>query len=1227
MALFESGPRKTLKKIRKFADEGSVNKVSSTVKEEKGILLEESDVALELVELLLDIGHPNLASSVGEEVMRRHRQIATEVRNLFIGRLNEFSRSTDLLRVTWRSFMDMHDFRGALELLRKADEIAVNSLFDIIREKMQSSMRFDGTVHPEADQASLVEWALYLHRERRSGEAIDFLWKVCREVEFPHRDIPLLAFWIGNQIKDLDSLYFTSLMGIAAVSGKMDQALQFASKLADSEPNQDEATDAANVIEKYLLPHDRSGRSAALLAEMYTAAGKTDAASKTLEGIYGQSLDREELESAIEDLVAHPDSGAAPLILSAQMNLEKGRLGEAMESVDRAFEAGDAEPDKLIEVCRDIIGKTGDTAGNIAMKLAHFLTENGDVEDAVVALIPIVDADSSWVFEHVQRLIVRDRNNASVLSLLAAILFETGNREKASATLEHLSKRRDKKFCSDSAAVLDLMQKQVDKYPDLLQARALFRLRSEREMEAAEDWFKLLLKGKSPVEEGQHLLYREDIQVGTVADIVGAGFQPSTPWQALIVALVCLRENNAEQANSYLGRAMEDPELQDDIVNRIDTMPEEQRAQLDLRTILTRVSEGPAAEKVASILQKIKGDEEWKVALATSLKWDNPAEVSQFRFKYLISRNRIVLAGSSFESGSIGEPLIESVAQACAETVKDNYSKAVELLEKPVVRPWSSEMARRVLEFILPRSPANGTVIRKLIARSFRTEKKYEEAAGILEPVLEEEGVLELLEEMVETNPGEYALVRSLTRASGLGGDFDKFHKYSAVMLELGSESAEEVVNMATALGQTGPSGEAFVYAARIATRYRIQTDIDGLITSAVVLLPEIAGEGLLKEFHRMGPIPRALCALASGDGEEFSRVLRSSEDLAMPLNPELLEKALSAWKPEEDGEALLLLAGKAVSGDLVAEGEDILCSIASSGEEPWKTRASRQLLEEAVAGRLDRTRFWKSVKADTVIAEAMERLVPDDYATIDAEELKAMAPAVLNSGQGIRRLFQLAEDEAFFPKDNIQLRRQLAESCIRNLEAMPPEEGLTESETVKLINILFSAGMNSKAVEVAREKGSDDVLAILRRSLQEARTAAGEDTSADADPLEGAYDLVLSGRPDRALELLEGIGEESHRLMDTRALALWSMGYRQQAIHMWMNDYRTTSDSDSLKRLFWALEQSGAHMEKTALRRFIAGKYPGVAGVLSRRDRDYDPSKLETISGLWVEEGIEGEK
>lgn len=1219
MALFESGPKKTLKKLRKFADEGSVNKVSSTVKEEKDALLEEPEVALELLELLLDIGHPNLASSVGEEVMRRHRQIAMEVRNLFIGRLNEFSRSTDLLRVIWRSFMDMHDFRGALNLLRQAEEITVNSLFDMIREKMQSSMRFDGSVHPEADQSSLVEWALYLHRERKSGEAIDFLWKVCREVEFPHRDVPLLAFWIGNQISDLDSIYLISLMGIAAVSGKMEQALQFSSKISDSEPSPDEATDAAGVIEKYMVPNDRSGRSSALLAEMYTAAGKTEAASRTLENIYGQSLDREELESAIEDLVAHPESGAAPLLLSAQMNLEKGRMREAAEAVEKAFDAGDAQSGKLIDVCRKLIEKTGDRTGGIAMKLAHYLTESGETEDAVFALLPIVDVDASWVFEHLQTLLSRDRNNASVLALLAAVLYETGKKDKAAATLDHLSKRRDKMFCSDAAEVLDVLENQVQKYPALREARALFRLRSEREQDAAEDWFRLLLQGRTPVPEGQQLLKKEDIQAGTVSDIVDSGFTPSSPWQAMIAALVCLREENAEQAEPYMRQAMKDPGLQQEIVDRINRMPEEQREKMDLRTILTGVSEGPAAKTVASILEKIEGDAEWKVALATSLRWDNPAEVAQFRFRYLISRNRIVLAGTSFEEGSIGEPLIESVARACAETVRDNYAEAVRLLEKPVVRPWSSSMARRVLEFILPRSPSSGTAIRKLIARSYVTEKNFEEVSAILEPVLEEEGILELLEEMVEKNPGEQSLVHSLTRAAGLRGDFQRFHEYSALLLELDPETAAEVVELASSLTSGESSGPACLYAARIASRYGIQTDVDDLISRSILSDPDTADRDLLKEFHRMGPVPRALCALGGGDAGGFVEALRSNEDVSVPLNGKLIEKAISAWSPVEEGEALLGLADEAIREGYTEQAEDIICSVASEGVEPWRIEASRKLLERAVKGNIDRVRFWESVSEATVIAEALEKLVPDDYGDIDEAELRAIAPAVLRSGQGIGRLFQLADDDVLFPPDDMQLRKALAESCLENLRRMD-DDSLSGAETEKLVGILLSAGMLREAVDIARSEGSNGVLARLRKGLAESRARL------DSEGLDGAYDLIISGRPARALEILDRMDDDSHRVMDARALALWDMGYRQQAVHVWMDDYRKSGTAESLKRLYWALDQSGAGIESIAVRRFMAGKYPGAAGMLSG-GKEFDPKRLETISGLRMDTGIEGEK
>ncbi|MCD4775602.1 MAG: hypothetical protein K8S15_06060 [Candidatus Aegiribacteria sp.] len=1213
MALFESGPRKILKKIRKFASEGSVNRVSSTVKEEKDVLLEESTVALELVELLLDIGHPNLAASVGEEVMRRHRQIAREVRNLFIGRLNEFSRSTDLLRVTWKSFIDMHDYRGAINILRQADEITVSSLFDIIREKMQSSMRFDGSVHPEADQASLVEWGLCLHREQRSGEAIDFLWKVCREVEFPHRDISLLSFWVGNQVKELDSTYWISLMGIAAVSGKMDRALQFANKLSDSEPSPDEAVDAASVIEKWMVPADRSGRSAAILAEMYTAAGKTEAASRTLEGIYSESLDREELESAIEDLVAHPDSGAAPLLLSAQMNFEKGRIPEAIEAVEKAFKTEDADSTKLISICRDILAETGDHSGTVAVELAHYLVDNGEIKDAVFSLIPIVDGDATWVFEQIQSLISRDRNNASILSLLAAVLFETGKRGKASATLEHLSKRTDKRFCGDAAAVLDAMENQVEKYHELREARALFRLRSERSQDASEDWFILLMKGKSISPEGQQLLTKDGTTVGSVEKITQSIFTPGAPWQALVVAQICLRENNIKMASDYLSQAMDSNELQEGIINRIGKLPNNLRDQLDLKEILTRISVGTAAEGVSSILEKLEGNEDWKVALATELKWDNPAEEAQFKFKYLISRNRIILAGSSYVEGSIGEPLIESVAQACSEIIRDKYQEAVDFLKKPVKRPWSSSMARIVLEFILPKAPSLGVEIRKLIAESFKTEKRFDDVSVILNPVLKEDGVLELLESMIEDHPGEYALTDSLTRTASIRADFQRFHKYSAVMLDLSSETAENIVNLAVSLAADSSSGDAYLYAARVASRYRISVDIDNLITKAVLLLPELSREGLNKEFHAMGVAQAALCAVASANAQEFNRIYEDNPGVSVPLNEKILDIADEHWTPEKNAEALLVLAEQAISGGFSQRAENLLCSIAKNGEEPWKTKSSGKLLSEVEAGNADRIKFWKTVDVNTVIAEALERLVPDGYENISRDEARVIAPVVLRSGQGIRRLFQLADDEMFFPLDDLPLRRQLAETCIKSLNEMTDEDSLSISETGKLLDILLSAGLLSDAVTIARQNGTNEILSRLISGLSVARKKL------ETEGVEKAFNLIISGKPDEALIILNEEDMESSGVMDTKALALWNLGYRGQAISSWMNEYRKTGEEAPLKRLFWTLKQAGASMERTALRRFISGRFPGLTGMLPQDDSAFNPDQMELISGLRI--------
>ncbi len=1213
MALFESGPSKILKKIRKFASEGSINRVSSTVKDERSRLLEESGVALELIKLLLDIGHPNLAADVGGEVMHRHRQVTGEVQNLFIERLSEFSRSTDLLRATWKSFIDLHDFKNALNVLGKADEIAVFNLFKLIEDRTRNSTRFDGTVHPEADQSSLVEWALCLYRNEKPGEAIDFLWKFCREVEFPQRDVSLLASWIGNQVKQLESRQWIALMGISALSGKMDQAMQYANQLSGSDPSPDNAIDAADVIEKWMIPADRSGRSSALLAEMYTVAGKTEAASKILEDVYSDTLDRGKLETAIEDLVSHPESGAAPLLLAARMDLENRKTAEAAEAIEKAFEVGDADSDKLIDVCRSLISATGDNTGSIALKLASYLVDNGDVKNAVISLFPIMNTDASWVFEQVQKLLIRDKNNPSVLSLLAAVLFETGKKGKAAATLDHLSRRLDKKFCSEAAEVLDSLEDQVIRYPELREARALFRFRSDRLTDAASDWFSMFLTGRSPSKEGQELLTSDSIEVGSVSEIEKANFTPTNSWQAYVAALISLREKNAEAANRYLLGALDNIEFQSSIAEKISGLSADLLCELDLGSILPNISSEKATTTVASILECLGGTEDWKLSLVTELDWGNPIEEAEFRLRYLLAQGKIILAGSSYVDGSIDDSLMRNIAQACRTAVQDKSIESLELLEQPVTAIKTSKMARELLEYLLQRTPAFNIKIRELIAISYETEKRFDDVARILSPVLSEKGMIDLLEKMLERHPGEFTIIDSLTRASVQTGDFQRFQQYSALMLDLDADSSAELVEMAISFAIMTSYGEAYLYAARIAHRNGIDADIDDLITEAVFLKPELSSEHLLNEFEQLGPVSKIVCSIAAGDSDTFNEIIRGQTDIDIPLTEELLDIAIRNWYPVNNAEALSGLVRSASSLGFKNQVEEILCSIALEGGDPWDSIASEKLLSEVIAGNAKRTSIWKYVKVDRIIAEALERLFPEGYDDIDTEEAKAVAEAVLKSGHGVRRLFKLADDEMLFPPDDASLRLKLAEACMRTLPELGAEDSLSSQEKDGLVRILLSAGMLSEAVSIAREENTDELLSILRSELQDARIKSS------AAGIEKASILAISGDAEGALKEIDNLDGEHPEAPDIRALAQWNLGFRNQAISTWINEYRKTGEEMPLKRLVWALSQAGAMMERSALRRFLADRHPALTSIIENTGVLDNSGGLGLLSGIRI--------
>ena len=525
----------------------------------------------------------------------------------------------------------------------------------------------------------------------------------------------------------------------------------------------------------------------------------------------------------------------------------------------------------------------------------------------------------------------------------------------------------------------------------------------------------------------------------------------------------------------------------------------------------------------------------------------------------------------------------------------------------------ASTMARTVLEFILPKAPSLGLKIRKLVAESYKTEKKFDDVSRILDPILREDGVLELLESMVEDHPGEYSLLDSLTRTAAARGDFERFHEYSAVMLDIDSGKADELVNMALSMAADNSSGRAYLYAARLASRFRIDADIDDLITKAVLIMPELSREGIIEEFHnKIGPAPGAICAVAAGNSLAFSRICRDNPDISIPLNKTIIDAATGDWTPEHHAEALLDLAQQALTSGFPEEAENILSNLARKSDPPWQIEASRMMLGEVAAGRADRIRFWQSVEVDSVVAEALERLFPDGFGKISSDEARVIAPAVLNSGQGIRRLFQLADDELFFPPDDLPLRKKLAETCMSSLVEMEDEDTLSTAETGKLLEILLSAGMLTEAVSIARQNGSNGILSRLRDGLADARTELKEEGN--------AFDMVISGRSDEALKILDKVNEESSPTMDTRALALWNLGFRDRAISEWMKEYRITEDAAPLKRLFWALEQAGAHLERIALRRFIAGKFPVLTGMLQQEGSAYNPDQIELISGLRIE-------
>ncbi|MCK4671387.1 MAG: hypothetical protein KAT47_02520, partial [Candidatus Aegiribacteria sp.] len=85
------------------------------------------------------------------------------------------------------------------------------------------------------------------------------------------------------------------------------------------------------------------------------------------------------------------------------------------------------------------------------------------------------------------------------------------------------------------------------------------------------------------------------------------------------------------------------------------------------------------------------------------------------------------------------------------------------------------------------------------------------------------------------------------------------------------------------------------------------------------------------------------------------------------------------------------------------------------------------------------------------------------------------------------------------------------------------------------------------------------------------------------------------------------------------RALAQWNLGFRNQAISTWLNEYRKTGGEMPLTRLAWAIGQTGALMEISAFRRFLADRHPALTSIIENTGVLDNSSGLDLLSGLRI--------
>jgi|GEM_PF-1631318 len=1159
--LFGSKAQRTFKKIQDLASGDMVDQAAVMIEEELDTLLSDHDVAARLVPFLMDIGHPDLGGRIGEKIMRTHADLRMTVSRLLEEKQAQFPRSIELLRVIWRSRLHQKDFNGLMELLGKSERLTVNRFADSIQSASQSLDNVTGR-ELGAGIDRILAWSIIIMHKGDPRAAMEVLVHAAERCRFPEESLARLSGWIAARTGGTDMQVNLSRIKVLAAIGDNERAIAELPSIYEADP--EVVNKAIALVEKELIPSDKTPRAKISLARLISETGRANDACLILDPLIDQHSDSSLLEQAVTSLVLNASGSARVHLLQARLRLSRGENTQALDSVDRAFQCSDVGESPIIDICRKFIDSEVDREGLITGKLGEFLVNRGAVEDAVEILGLSAQINPEWVLEQLQKLLKRDRTSAAVLTLLAVVMLIDGRGGEAAATLKHLSSRHDVKSRQDIVSVLSHFDNLMSSHPELRRLRAAAGYRTGKGSDSAVDWLELLVAGEKVSDKGLLEVFDKEVLLTRGGEVLSSGFKPDSPAGELLYAAASIHSGNYPDAAEHLTEALTSMELVDRVTSLVSALPFSAISAMKpskLFVALNRSDRGGVVEKLLPLMAS-GGAEDWMDRLASELILDTETNTVLFRLRYFIEREMPGTAASSVQSFAISDEDLSQLVQGCAFLAAGQRERATECLSEAASSARTASLAREVLSEMLNSGKASFSSAIALAQAKLKTGDTAG-AASTLKPFLDQAPVLEFVEQAVLEVPGSSELHGCLAIARLSAKNPEGYRIASGTALEWNSELAEELVNAGVEYSLGKKYAEGLVFAAELAERYLDKYDSSFILINALCMEPAL-GEKVSELFTGNQELGMLL-ALASCNPQGFvCRQLPSG--VSLPV--ELIDKAHSSWKGIEETDALCQLEKLAEETGHPAQAHEIRKSLALLGVD-----RSSGLLEDALTKSAYRTDFFELCQGRETAGAGMDKLFPDGPCKSSSDEVSAAVDMLIRC-KSIEKLFMVAKD---------LLESSSGENCSaagKIVDVFMPTAGEEDSLSVsQVVDLLIIAGRISEAFSFSR--GDTELLAKMR-----AEVARRDSESASARALL---------RKGKASELLNTVDIKS----DPMALgeALWHFGQRVAACSVWRQAYNIKADPEFLVRLEYALGCMASVNEARAVQRLLGEKHPEFSG------------------------------